>query len=174
MRIIYILLFTCITHLSLGQIPLDSTNLQRYNSKDTAFVVFPKPISWVSDFGHVFTHEEVQSLNKKLKDYEKKTSRQVVVVTVDSITPFASVHEYATQLGNAWGVGNAISNNGLLVVICLPCRQVGIATGLGTALTISDNTCSEIIQQTMIPAFKEGQYYQGVINGLNQLMDKWK
>ena len=134
---------------------------------------FPKPVGIINDYGQIFTEMQRTELSKLLYDYDIETTRQIVIVTVDSITPYDDIQKYATDLGNTWGVGAAEENNGLTIVICNPCRQIGIATGLGTELTLTDEICSEVIQNIIIPEFKNGKYYEGITKGVTELIEKW-
>jgi uncharacterized protein len=135
---------------------------------------FPNPIGYVNDFEGIFTDSQRNELSKTLENYNFETTRQLVVVIIDSIHPYDSIQEYATDLGNAWGIGTAETHNGLVVVVCMSCSQIGIATGLGTQLILTDEICKDIIEKTIIPDFKTGAYYKGVQNGITELIKKWK
>ena len=100
-------------------------------------------------------------------------TRQIVVVTVDDISPYNDIQEYASDLAGRWGVGSADKNNGLVVVLCLPLRKVGIATGIGTQLILRDETCKKVIENIMLPEFKAERYYIGIKKGISELIIKW-
>ena len=136
--------------------------------------IFPKAIGIINDYGKVFTELQKTELTKTLYDYNIETTRQVVVVTVNSIEPFNEIQKYATNLGNKWGVGTAEKNNGLTIVVCNPCRKIGIATGTGTELILTDKICKEIIEKIIIPEFRNGEFFTGIKNGVNELIKKWK
>jgi uncharacterized protein len=135
---------------------------------------FPEPIGIINDYGQNFTESQRTELTKILYDYDIETTRQIVVVTIDSIKPYNNIQKYATDLGNYWGVGTAEKNNGLTIVVCNPCRQIGIATGLGTELILTDEICKNVIDQTIIPEFKNGEFYNGIKKGVTELIAKWK
>lgn len=135
---------------------------------------FPKSIGIINDFGQIFTESQRTELTKILYDYDIETTRQIVVVTIDSIKPYNNIQKYATDLGNNWGVGTAEKNNGLTIVVCNPCKQIGIATGLGTELILTDEICKNIIDQTIIPEFKNGEFYSGIKSGVTEIIEKWK
>ena len=141
---------------------------------ETVKGIFPKPIGIINDYGKVFTESQRTELSKVLYEYDIETTRQIVVVTIDSIKPYQNIQKYATDLGNEWGIGNAEKNNGLTIVVCNPCRQIGIATGLGTELILTDEICKEVINQTIIPEFKNGDFYSGIKKGVTELIKKWK
>jgi uncharacterized protein len=135
---------------------------------------FPKPIGFLNDYGKVFTESQRTELSKMLYDYDLETTRQIAVVTIDSIKPYIDIQKYATDLGQTWGVGKAKKNNGLIIVVCNPCKKIGIATGTGTELILTDEICKGVIDKTIIPEFKNGELYNGIKKGVTELIEKWK
>jgi len=135
---------------------------------------FPKSIGIINDYGQVFMEAQRTELAKILYDYDIETTRQIVIVTIDSINPYNDIQKYATDLGQTWGVGTVEKNNGLTIVVCNPCRQIGIATGTGTELILTDEICKEVIDKTIIPEFKNGEFYNGIKDGVIKLIEKWK
>ena len=98
----------------------------------------------------------------------------MVVITVDSITPYTEIQKYASDLANAWGVGQKDKNNGLAIVVSDKLRKVGIATGTGTEKILTDSICKQVIETTMIPQFRNNEYFQGVSMALDSLIYKWR
>jgi uncharacterized protein len=139
---------------------------------DTEKNSIPKPIGIINDYGQIFTESQLTELSKILYDYDIETTRQIVVVTVDSIKPYNDIQKYATDLGQTWGVGTAEKNNGLTIVVCNPCRQIGVATG--TELILTGEICKKVIEEKIIPEFKNGEFYSGIKKGVIELIEKWK
>lgn len=128
----------------------------------------------INDYDSIFSPLQRKELSDILYDYNIKTTRQIVVVTIDSILPYSNIQKYATDLSNYWGVGDAERNNGLTIVMCNPCRQIGIVTGYGTELVLTDEICKSVIDNVIIPEFKNGKYYDGIKKGVTELIEKWK
>ncbi|CAM1364686.1 TPM domain-containing protein [Tenacibaculum xiamenense] len=128
----------------------------------------------VNDYDFIFNHEEELELTKTLHDYNIKTTNQIVIVTVGSIEPYKNLQKFASDLGRYWGVGTKEKDNGLIIVLCKPCRKISIATGFGTEKILTDEICAEIIDNTIIPEFKKDNYYSGVKKGLEEIIRKWK
>ena len=141
---------------------------------DTKKSSIPKPIGIINDYGQIFTESQRTELSKILYDYDIETTRQIVVVTVDSIKPYNDIQKFATDLGQTWGVGTAEKNNGLTIVVCKPCRKIGIATGIGTELILTNEICKKVIEEKIIPEFKNGEFYSGIKKGVIELIEKWK
>ncbi|AFL81288.1 beta-propeller domain-containing protein, methanol dehydrogenase [Aequorivita sublithincola DSM 14238] len=136
------------------------------------FLENPNSVS-VVDSSHIFSTSENFELATKLVQYGEKTTRQIAVVTVDSISPYNDIQKYATDLGKYWGVGQNNLDNGLLIVLSKPLRKVAIATGFGTEKVLTDSICKQIIDSVMIPKFKTGDYYEGVNMGVDRLIIIW-
>ncbi|MGS2727961.1 TPM domain-containing protein, partial [Psychroserpens sp. BH13MA-6] len=127
----------------------------------------------INDFDSIFSPSQRKELSDLLYDYDINTTRQIVVVTVDSIAPYSDIVKYATDLGNYFGVGDAEKDNGLVLVLCKPCRQIGIASGSRTELILTNEICKEVIQAIIIPEFKKGEYYNGIKKGVTELIEIW-
>ena len=131
----------------------------------------PNPPRLVNDFAGVFG-SRADELEKVLVAFDDSTSNQITVVTVTSLDGYA-VEEFALELGRKWGVGKSI-NNGVVVLVKPKTSDSGggvtIQVGYGLEGAITDAYCRRIIENEMIPAFKEEDYYKGVYNACDQLM----
>lgn len=117
---------------------------------------------------------EASQLENELVRFANNTSNQIVVVIVDDLKGLAP-SEFATELGHKWGVGQEKEDNGIVLLIC-PVggknnRKVHIATGYGLEGAIPDATCRQIVDNEIIPSFKEGNYYAGIKSALAVLED---
>ena len=128
----------------------------------------------INDYDSIFSPSERKELSDIIYDYNVETTRQIVVVTIDNISPYSDIQKFATDLSNYWGVGDAEKNNGLTIVMCKPCRKIGIATGTGTELILTNEICKNVIDQTIIPKFKNGEFYGGIKKGVTEFIAKWK
>lgn len=148
--------------------PIVQKNLIKYHKGSV-----PEPIGYVNDFGDLLSTEQEMKLEKIISDYEKKTTREIVIVTVDSILPFTNINNFALYLSDNWAVGKSEKDNGLTLVFSKKLRSIRISTGKGTENTLTDDICKKIIDQTIIPEFKEGKYYTGIEKGLLDLIKIW-
>ena len=127
----------------------------------------------INDYDSIFSSSQRKELSDIIYDYNIETTRQIVVVTIDSINPYSDIQKMATDLGKYWGVGTAEKDNGLIILLCKPCQKIGIATGFGTELILTDQICKNVIEQTIISEFKNGNFYNGIKNGVIELIEKW-
>ncbi|NER15095.1 TPM domain-containing protein [Leptobacterium flavescens] len=128
----------------------------------------------VNDYDSIFSPGQRKELSDILYDYNLKTTRQIVVVTIHSIKPYSDIQKMATDLGNYWGIGTAEKDNGLVILLSKPERKIGISTGSGTQLILTDEICKSVIDNIMIPEFRKEKYYDGIKNGVIELIAKWE
>ncbi|OWW26396.1 hypothetical protein B4Q04_01560 [Zobellia sp. OII3] len=125
---------------------------------------------FVTDSAQIFTAAQVFDLNQKLVDFERETTNQLVVVTIDKLD-FETIETYANGLFNQNGIGQSGKDNGLLVLFSKFDREVRIEVGYGLEPYITDAVASRIIRNTMIPNFKDERYYEGIDAAVNQMIN---
>ena len=128
----------------------------------------PNPPRLVNDFAKIFTAQQTAALEDSLVQFSKKTSNQVVIVTVNDLGGMAP-SQFAYEIGEKWGVGGEKLDNGVVILIKPKTDTKGevfIATGYGVEGALPDASCSVIINREMIPSFKENNYYGGVNKAL--------
>ncbi|MBC7872529.1 MAG: TPM domain-containing protein [Ferruginibacter sp.] len=121
----------------------------------------PSPPRLVNDYTNTLTSAQVQALENKLVAYDDSTSSQVVVVITPSLGGY-DISEYGLALGRKWQVGGKEFNNGIIVVVAKDDRKVRIEVGYGLEGAIPDITAKSIIDNSVTPNFKEGNYYRGL------------
>lgn len=141
------------------------------NSQDFPEPMKPKRI--VNDFTGLFTPQQNQALEQKLRHFNDTSSTQIAVVTVPSLNGYEP-NDYAQRLAEKWGVGQKGKDNGLLVLVKPKSErekgQVAIAVGYGLEGVIPDAIASRIIRNEIIPEFQQNNYYSGVNKATDVLM----
>ncbi|HER09852.1 MAG TPA: TPM domain-containing protein, partial [Bacteroides sp.] len=128
------------------------------------------PGSWVNDYANVFSAQETAQLEQKLSVLEYRTSTQIFVVTIDDNQGYPA-SMLAPMIGEAWKVGQAESDNGALILVDMEDRDVFISTGYGLEEFIPDAIAKRIVENEIIPGFKQGNYYQGIDAAVNVMTD---
>ncbi|TMI68284.1 MAG: TPM domain-containing protein [Bacteroidetes bacterium] len=134
----------------------------------------PSPPKLVNDFTRTFlTPDQVQALEQKLVNYDNTTSNQIAIVVVESLGG-SSPEDYGNDLGRKWGVGNKSTNNGVVIVVSTGGgqgnRKVAIVPGYGLEGAIPDVTAKAIVDNDIIPNFKQGQYYSGLDRAVDDII----
>lgn len=129
----------------------------------------PEPFTFVTDQASLLAPADAKKLDDGLRRYADANGTQVVVVTVPSLGG-RPVADYARELGTSWGVGQRGKNNGVVVLLSGQERQVSIQAGSGLQSAITPAVTNRIINQQMLPNFKQGNYFAGLRTGLNTLL----
>lgn len=129
----------------------------------------PSPPRLVNDLTNTLSVQEISSLEAKLLQYEDSTSTQIAIVIVPTIGE-SDMNTYAVELGRVWGIGQAGKNNGILLLWSTGERKVYIATGYGAEGALPDAYAKRIVENHIIPNFKQGQYAQGLSDGVDQII----
>ena len=121
----------------------------------------PSTPQLVNDIAGVLSPEQKAALENKLVAIDDSSSNQIAVVILPTLDGYP-IEEYAVKLFRDWGIGNMKTNNGVLLLIAINDRKVRIEVGYGLEGAIPDITSSNIINNDIKPAFKVGDYYEGI------------
>lgn len=130
--------------------------------------VIPPSGKWVTDQADVLSSAEEQALTQRLRFYADSTSTQIVIVTLPDLDGEA-IAEYATALGQQWGVGQEGMDNGAVILVSRDDREVFIATGYGLEGAIPDVVAGRIVRNIIVPNFKQGRFYAGLSGAVDAL-----
>ncbi|HMW98161.1 MAG TPA: TPM domain-containing protein [Flavobacteriales bacterium] len=124
-------------------------------------------VPWLSE------HEAGQ-LDAKLVRFARETSNQVAIVVVDTLCGY-DPGEFAFRLGESWGLGKAEWDNAVLILVkpigAAGDRHVLIATGYGLEEKIPDAVCRRIVDNEILPRFREGRNFEGLDAATNVIFD---
>jgi uncharacterized protein len=119
------------------------------------------PGSWVNDYAGVFSSAEASELDRKLNEFEYRSSTQIFVITLDDNDGYPA-SMLAPMIGEQWGVGQKGKDNGIIMLVDMQDRDVFIATGYGNEEYVTDALAGRIVDHEILPNFKNGDYYAGV------------
>ena len=124
------------------------------------------PTGWVNDYTGLLTTEQVNSLNNKISNFEKKTDIELTFAIVTTLEE-RDIESYANELFKQWGVGKADRNNGLLVVIAPNERKWRVEVGYGLETYLTDYQSQELAEDNFKPNFRSGDYFTGIDGFVN-------
>ena len=153
--LLFILLFTCLN--SWSQIPNAPYPPKLYND--------------LNHIGFLSPSEEIM-MEKRLEKFEKETSNEIAVIIIDDLGDY-DVSDYAIKISNLWKVGKEKEKNGIVILI-KPTggkrdKKIFIAVGRGLEGAIPDITCKRIIENELIPNFKNEAQFKGLNDALDVL-----
>ena len=108
-------------------------------------------------------------LERSLLDYQKQTGHQFAFLSVGELDGTA-IEDFGQQVASAWRLGDEKRDDGLILIVAREERAVRIEVGYGLEGVIPDALAARVIRQTIVPAFREGRFDQGVRGGFEQLM----
>ena len=134
----------------------------------------PYPPKLYNDLNHIgfLTPSEEIMMEKRLEKFEKETSNEIAVIIVDDLGDY-DVSDYAIKISNLWKVGKEKEKNGVVILI-KPTggkrdKKIFIAVGRGLEGAIPDITCKRIIENELIPNFKNEAHFKGLNDALDVL-----
>jgi uncharacterized protein len=133
----------------------------------------PEPPRLVNDLAGILDPGDAARLEQKLVAFNDSTSTQIAVVIVKSLNGY-DMNDLAQRIGEKWGVGQKGTNNGIVVLVKPKIGQESgkacIQTGYGLESVLPDITCKKIVENEMIPEFRNGDYYSGLDKGISMIM----
>ena len=143
----------------------------------SVFSQFPSPKyhRYYNNFSSVklLNDSEEELIEKQLNTFELETSNEIFVIIVDNLNGMEP-WDYATKIGEDWGVGKEKEDNGIIILI-KPVktdeggRKVFISVGRGLESVIPDITAKEIVNNELTPNLKKKEFYKVLPNNLNKI-----
>ncbi len=122
----------------------------------------------VIDQANLLSPAEKQQLSQRILKLYNEGKGQIGVVIVPT-TGQEDIFDYSMRVAEAWQLGSAKRDNGLLMTIAINDRRIQILTGYGLEGILPDIVAGRIIHDKITPFFKQGQYAQGIDSGLTEI-----
>lgn len=168
-KAIYTRLFSILFMLSLF---IGSVAQTRYSVNNVPNVQRQDYRQFVSDPENAISLDDTRTLNAIMQQIKDSLHTQCAVVILPAIdVSYTSAKEFATELFEAWGIGDRETNQGLLIVLITGEgeREVAFETGYGLEDKLPDGVCKLIQTNKMLPHFKEGDFGAGLIAGVTEV-----
>jgi len=130
---------------------------------------FPQLTGRVVDEAQILDAATRAALTRKLADLETRTTDQLVVVTLRSLQGL-TIEDYGVRLGRQWQIGQKGKNNGVLLIVAPTDRKVRIEVGYGLDGMLPDAVANVIVQQTILPRFRSGDFAGGITRGVDAIV----
>ena len=130
----------------------------------------PRPAGRVTDLANIIDAATEADLDRQLDQLEQKTSSEIAVVTVTSLDG-APIEDYAVRLFKEWAIGQAKTDNGVLVLVAPNEREMRIEVGYGLEGILPDGLAGQIIRENFTPRFRENDYNGGIRDGVARVVE---
>ncbi len=113
-------------------------------------------------------------IEAKLADLEKRKGAQIAVLMVATTAPEA-IEDYSIRVAEAWKIGRGVVNgkhvdDGAILVIAKNDRRMRVEVGYGLEGAIPDAYAKRVIDGTIAPRFRQGDFAGGVEAGVDDLI----
>src|SRR5262249_35948034 len=128
----------------------------------------------VTDLTGTLTSEQQAALEQKLAAFEAAKGSQLAALVVPTTHP-EEIEQYSIRVVDQWKLGRGTVggkkvDDGALLLVAKDDHRVRIEVGYGLEGVLTDAMSNRIISETIAPAFREGNFYEGIDAGLDQMM----
>ena len=138
-----------------------------------AFTQTPQPVpkltARVTDLTGTLTAEQQSALEDKLSAFEARKGSQIAVLVVATTEP-EEIVQYSMRVAHQWKLGRRKVDDGALLIVAKNDRELRIEVGAGLEGALTDLTSHRIISDTIVPLFRQGDFYGGINAGLDQMI----
>ena len=134
-----------------------------------AQVAVPPLTGHVIDQTGTLTTEQKTSLEQTLTAFEARKGSQLAVLMLASTAP-ETIEQYALRVAEQWKLGRKKVDDGVILVVAKNDRTIRIEVGYGLEGVLNDATSKRIIDETILPRFKQQDFYAGISAGVGQII----
>ena len=128
----------------------------------------------VNDLAGVIDAGSKREMERRIRVLQEATGDAVIIATVKTYKPdYADIREYAVKMfeNQGRGIGQRGKDNGVLIVVAVDDRQMGIEVGYGLEGAIPDGYAGQI-RDMMRDDFRAGAYGRGLLKGTTTLINR--
>jgi len=125
----------------------------------------------VNDRADMLTAGERERAEALLRGFEEETGTQIVLLTVPTLQGTA-IEEYALSVAEAWALGRAEVDDGVLFLVVRDDRKLRIETGYGLEGALTDAESRRILDWVVVPRFREGRFAEGILDGITAITEE--
>jgi uncharacterized protein len=128
----------------------------------------------VNDFANVLDEASEREVESLIRSLQQATGDVVVVATIDTFAPYATLDEYAVKMfeNRGRGIGERGRDNGLLIVVAVKDRRMRVEVGYELEQFITDGVSGETSREVMAPFFRRGEFGPGVLAGTERIIGR--
>ena len=138
------------------------------NVEETQVEKLPEINKFINDYEDILTFSQEQILNASAQSFEEESRIGIVIVTVDTILPYKNIFDYSLALAKKSKFGC------VFIVVCKSLREIQIQNCDEILQKLTNEETKLIIDNYILPDFKKGKYYKGLLNGLSEIKKELK
>ena len=134
-----------------------------------AQVAVPPLTARVTDLTGTLSAQQRAALEERLAAFEAKKGSQVAVLLVPTTQP-ETIEQYGIRVGEQWKIGRKGVDDGAILIIAIKDRTLRIETGYGLEGALPDAVAKRIVEEHIVPRFKQGDFFGGIDAGVSRMM----
>jgi uncharacterized protein len=123
----------------------------------------------VTDLAGTLTTAERAALEEKLEAFEARKGAQLAVLIVPTTRP-EEIEQYSIRVVDAWKLGRERPDDGALLLVAMQDRALRIEVGRGLEGALTDLVANRIIDETITPRFRDGDFAGGISAGVDRII----
>ena len=132
-------------------------------------VAVPPLKAHVTDLTATLSAPQIQDLESRLAGFERGKGSQIAVLMLPSTQP-ETIEAYSIRLAEAWKIGRARAEDGVILVVAKNDRKLRFEVGTGLEGAIPDVIAKRIVSDVIAPHFGTGDFYGGIAAGTDAVM----
>ena len=134
-----------------------------------AEVAVPQLRARVTDLTATLSKQQQAALEQRLAQFEAQKGAQIGVLILPTTKP-ETIEQYAVRVQEDWQLGRAGVDDGVLLVVAKDDREVRIEVGYGLEGALPDAIAKRIIEEDIIPQFRNDDFYAGISAGVTRMI----
>jgi uncharacterized protein len=123
----------------------------------------------VVDLTASLTAQQQAEIEQKLREFEESKGSQIAVLIVPATAP-ESIEQFALRVAEQWKLGRKKIDDGAILVIAKNERALRIEVGYGLEGVLNDATAKRIIEERIVPRFKQDDFQGGISSGIDAML----
>ncbi len=132
-------------------------------------VAVPALTGRVVDLVNSLSSEQKQSLEARLQAFEQRKGSQIAVLIIAKTQP-ETIEQYTIRVAEQWQLGRKRVDDGAILLVAKEERALRIEVGYGLEGALSDAICKRIIDEQILPRFRQDDFYGGISAGVDAMM----
>ena len=134
-----------------------------------ADVAVPQLTGRVVDRTSTLSADQIASLDATLKTFEQRKGSQVAVLIVPTTSP-ETIEQFALRVAEQWKIGRTRVDDGAILLVAKDDRSLRVEVGYGLEGALSDVTAKRIIDEVIVPKFRNGDFAGGISDGVDRIL----
>jgi uncharacterized protein len=134
-----------------------------------AQVPVPPLTARVTDLTGTLTPEQRAALEQRLAAFESRKGSQIAVLMVPTTQP-ETIEQYGIRVGEQAKVGRKNVDDGAIFIVALRDRAWRVEVGDGLEGVLPDIIAKRIVEEYVVPRFRQGDFYGGIEAGVTRIM----